>query len=216
MYRDRDDNEYFVVDSHLHWWDGSPENQKNPYGAGCISCFYDYHSGLSPAEYVWPREKYEKYDQETMVKDLFVDCDRDTILVKAQPTGPTCHTGERACFFSKLNEGPSNMQKSSEAHGGILESVLRIIAARKALPQPGSYTTKLFEAGQDKILKKVAEEAGEVLLAAKGGKREEIIYEVADLLFHTLMVLGYHDLSLHEVYQELGTRYGKSGLRQST
>ena len=108
------------------------------------------------------------------------------------------------------------MQKSSEAHGGILESVLRIIAARKALPQPGSYTSKLFEAGQDKILKKVTEEAGEVLLAAKGGKREEIIYEVADLLFHTLMVLGYHDLSLHEVYQELGTRYGKSGLRQST
>ena len=161
-------------------------------------------------------EKGETSGHKLMVKDLFVDCDRDTILVKAQPTGPTCHTGERACLFSKLNEGPSNMQKSSEAHGGILESVLRIIATRKALPQPGSYTTKLFEAGQDKILKKVAEEAGEVLLAAKGGKREEIIYEVADLLFHTLMVLGYHDLSLHEVYQELGTRYGKSGLRQST
>ena len=161
-------------------------------------------------------EKGETSGHKLLVKDLFVDCDRDTILVKAQPIGPTCHTGERACFFSKLNEGPSNMQKSSEAHGGILESVLRIIAVRKALPQPGSYTTKLFEAGQDTILKKVAEEAGEVLIAAKGGKREEIIYEVADLLFHTLMVLGYHDLSLHEVYQELGARYGKSGLRQST
>ena len=73
MYRDTEGNEYFVVDSHLHWWDGSPENQKNKYGAGFISCFYDYHSGLSPAEYVWPREKYEKYDQETMVNDLFVD-----------------------------------------------------------------------------------------------------------------------------------------------
>ena len=59
--------------AHLHWWDGSPENQKNKYGAGFISCFYDYHSGLSPEEYVWPREKYEKYDQETMVSDLFVD-----------------------------------------------------------------------------------------------------------------------------------------------
>ncbi len=68
MYRDRDGNEYFVVDSHLHWWDASPENQKNKYGAGFISCFYDYHSGLSPEEYVWPREKYEKYDQETMVQ----------------------------------------------------------------------------------------------------------------------------------------------------
>ena len=159
-------------------------------------------------------EKGETSGHKLLVKDLFVDCDRDTILVKAQPTGPTCHTGERACFFSRLNEDQLNSkQKSSEAHGGILESVLRIIATRKASPQPGSYTSKLFEAGHDRILKKVAEEAGEVLIAAKGGKREEIVYEVADLLFHTLMVLGYHDLSLHEVYEELGTRYGKSGLR---
>jgi phosphoribosyl-ATP pyrophosphohydrolase/phosphoribosyl-AMP cyclohydrolase len=162
-------------------------------------------------------EKGETSGHKLLVKDVFVDCDRDTILIKAQPTGPTCHTGERACFFSKLDEGPpGSTRKSTEAHGAILESVLRIIAARKASPQPGSYTTKLFEAGHDKILKKVAEEAGEVLLAAKGGKREEIVYEVADLLFHTLMVLGYHDLSLQEVYQELGTRYGKSGLRQPT
>jgi predicted TIM-barrel fold metal-dependent hydrolase len=73
MYRSAAGDEYFVVDSHLHWWDGSPENQKNKYGAGFISCFYDYHSGLSPKEYVWPREKYEKYDKETMEQDLFVD-----------------------------------------------------------------------------------------------------------------------------------------------
>lgn len=162
-------------------------------------------------------EKGETSGHKLLVKDLFVDCDRDTILVKAQPTGPTCHTGERACFFSRLNEDElDGKQKSSEAHGGILESVLRIIATRKASPQPGSYTSKLFEAGHDRILKKVAEEAGEVLIAAKGGKREEIVYEVADLLFHTLMILGYHDLSLHEVYEELGTRYGKSGLRPPT
>jgi phosphoribosyl-ATP pyrophosphohydrolase/phosphoribosyl-AMP cyclohydrolase len=162
-------------------------------------------------------EKGETSGHRLLVKDLFIDCDRDTILVKAQPVGPTCHTGERACFFSRLKEGPLDLEeKSLEAHGGILDGVLRIIAARKASPRPGSYTTKLFEAGQDKILKKVAEEAGEVLIAAKGGKRDEIVYEVADLLFHTLMVLGYHDLSLHEVYEELGKRYGKSGLRQPT
>ena len=73
MYRSAAGDEYFVVDAHLHYWDGSPANQKNKYGAGFISCFYDYHSGLSPAEYVWPREKYEKYDQDTMMQDLFVD-----------------------------------------------------------------------------------------------------------------------------------------------
>lgn len=160
-------------------------------------------------------EKGETSGHKLLVRDLFVDCDRDTILVKAQPTGPTCHTGERACFFSKFNDdGIDSIGKTSDAHGGILDSVLRVIADRKASPQPGSYTTKLFEAGQDKILKKVAEEAGEVLIAAKGGKKEEIVYEVADLLFHTLMVLGYHGLTLQEIYQELGARYGKSGLRQ--
>jgi phosphoribosyl-ATP pyrophosphohydrolase/phosphoribosyl-AMP cyclohydrolase len=160
-------------------------------------------------------EKGETSGHKLLVKEVFIDCDRDTILVKAQALGPTCHTGERACFFSILNEGGLTLpEKSPEAQGGILESVLRIIGTRKAAPEPGSYTTKLFEGGHDKILKKVAEEAGEVLIAAKGGKREEIVHEVADLLFHTLVVLGYHDVSLLEVYQELGTRFGKSGLRK--
>jgi phosphoribosyl-ATP pyrophosphohydrolase/phosphoribosyl-AMP cyclohydrolase len=160
-------------------------------------------------------EKGETSGHKLLVKDLFIDCDRDTILVKAEPIGPTCHTGQRACFFSKLKEdGLDPAEKSPDAQGGILDSVLRIIAARKAAPQAGSYTTKLFEGGHDKVLKKVAEEAGEVLIAAKGGKRDEIVYEVADLLFHTLVLLGYHDLSLSDVYQELGARYGKPGLRK--
>jgi phosphoribosyl-AMP cyclohydrolase / phosphoribosyl-ATP pyrophosphohydrolase len=159
-------------------------------------------------------EKGETSGNKLLVKELFVDCDRDTILVKAQPMGPTCHTGERACFFSKLDEqGVSLSGKTSDAFGGILEGVMRTIRDRRANPQPGSYTTKLFEGGHDKILKKVAEEAGEVLIAAKGGKKEEIIYEVADLFFHTLMVLGYHEVTLQDIYQELGKRFGKSGLR---
>ncbi len=159
-------------------------------------------------------EKGETSGYKLHVKELFVDCDRDTILVKAQPVGPTCHTGERTCFFSRLDDrGLPVEEKTKDAAGGILESVLRTILERRAHPQAGSYTTKLFEGGHDKILKKVAEEAGEVLLASKGGKKEEIVYEVADLFFHTLMVLGYHDLSLQDIYQELGKRFGKSGLR---
>ena len=159
-------------------------------------------------------EKGETSGNKLLVKELFIDCDRDTILVKAQPLGPSCHTGERACFFTKLDErGNDEGVKSPEAWGGILEGILRTIQHRRANPQPGSYTTKLLEGGHDRILKKVAEEAGEVLLASKSGKKEEIIYEVADLFFHTLMVLGYHEVSLQEVYQELGKRFGKSGLR---
>ena len=159
-------------------------------------------------------EKGESSGHKLHVKALFVDCDQDTVLVKAQPIGPTCHTGERACFFSRLDEqGLVTEEKTQDAAGGILESVLRTILARRANKQAGSYTTKLFAGGHDKILKKVAEEAGEVLLASKGGKKEEIVYEVADLFFHTLMVLGYHGLTLQEIYEELGRRFGKSGLR---
>ncbi|HEU4683972.1 MAG TPA: bifunctional phosphoribosyl-AMP cyclohydrolase/phosphoribosyl-ATP diphosphatase HisIE [Nitrospira sp.] len=159
-------------------------------------------------------EKGESSGHKLKVKELFVDCDRDTVLVKAEPLGPTCHTGERACFFTKLDrDGSPENDKTQEASGAILEAVLRIIRDRRDHPHPGSYTTKLFDGGHDKILKKVAEEAGEVLLAAKGGKKEEIVYEVADLFFHTLMVLGYHDLSLYEIYEELGRRFGQPGLR---
>jgi phosphoribosyl-AMP cyclohydrolase / phosphoribosyl-ATP pyrophosphohydrolase len=159
-------------------------------------------------------EKGETSGHKLQVKELFIDCDHDTILVKAQPAGPTCHTGERACFFARLDEqGEINSHNTHDAWGGILEGILRTIVHRRTDPQPSSYTTKLFEGGHDKILKKVAEEAGEVLLASKGGKREEIIYEVADLFFHTLMVLGYHEVPLQDIYKELGNRFGKSGLR---
>lgn len=160
-------------------------------------------------------EKGETSGHFLRVKDLFVDCDHDTILVKAEPAGPTCHTGERACFFARLDDhGLAEKIATHEAWGGILEGVLRTISQRKQHPQPGSYTSTLFEGGHDKILKKVAEEAGEVLLASKGGKRDEIIYEIADLFFHTLMVLGYHDIALQDIYLELGKRFGKSGVRQ--
>ena len=159
-------------------------------------------------------EKGETSGNRLQVKEMFLDCDHDTILVKAQPVGPTCHTGARTCFFSKMDEqGRTVSAKTENASGGILESVLRTIRHRRADPQAGSYTTKLFEGGHDRILKKVAEEAGEVLLASKGGKKEEIIYEVADLFFHTLMVLGYHEISMNDIYGELGKRFGKSGLR---
>jgi phosphoribosyl-AMP cyclohydrolase / phosphoribosyl-ATP pyrophosphohydrolase len=162
-------------------------------------------------------EKGETSGHKLQVKELFIDCDHDSILVKAQPVGPTCHTGNRACFFSRIDEQGRIVQETTEDAGGaILEGVLRTIIDRRRNPQSGSYTAKLFEGGHDRILKKVAEEAGEVLLASKGGKREEIVYEVADLFFHTLMVLGYHDVSLHDVYEELGKRFGKSGLRPAT
>jgi phosphoribosyl-ATP pyrophosphohydrolase/phosphoribosyl-AMP cyclohydrolase len=156
-------------------------------------------------------EKGETSGHKLLLKDLFVDCDGDALLVKAEPIGPTCHTGEKACFFSRLNRPGTN---TPEAWGGILERLYQTIQDRKRQPSSESYTSKLLEGGVDQILKKVVEEAGEVALAGKGGKKEEIVYETADLLFHTLVALGHHNVTLEEVYQELATRFGKSGLRK--
>jgi len=156
-------------------------------------------------------EKGETSGHKLVVKDLFVDCDGDALLVKAEPTGPTCHTGEKACFFSRIDQPGV---KTSEAWGGILERLYQTIQDRKRQPSNDSYTSRLLDGGVDRVLKKVVEEAGEVVLAGKGGKKDEIIYETADLLFHTLIALGYHDITLQEVYQELATRFGKPGLRK--
>ncbi|WP_447599304.1 bifunctional phosphoribosyl-AMP cyclohydrolase/phosphoribosyl-ATP diphosphatase HisIE [Nitrospira sp. Nam80] len=152
-----------------------------------------------------------------IVKDLLIDCDRDTILVKAEPVGPTCHTGSQTCFFSQLDERAEAVPSSpDDAAGGILERIYQTILDRKAAPQPGSYVSKLLEGGADRILKKVAEEAGEVMLAAKNNNRAEITYEVADLLFHVLLVLGYHNITINDVWAELAVRYGKSGVRAAS
>jgi phosphoribosyl-ATP pyrophosphohydrolase/phosphoribosyl-AMP cyclohydrolase len=178
------------------------------------------HTVMTKHVHFWSRsrkklwEKGETSGHYLLLKDLFIDCDGDTVLVKAEPVGPTCHTGAPSCFFSPLPEaGMADGASSSEAMGGILERIYRTIVDRKERPARGSYVSSLFEGGQDRILKKVAEEAGEVMLGSKNGKREEVIYEVADLFFHTLVVLGYHDITLQDVYRELAARHGKSGLR---
>ena len=159
-------------------------------------------------------EKGETSGHYLLLKDLFIDCDADTVLVKADPVGPTCHTGAQSCFFSQLREtGTAEDVTSSEAMGGILERIYGTIVDRKEHPNSGSYVSSLFEGGQDRILKKIVEEAGEVMLGSKNAKREEVIYEVADLFFHTLVVLGYHGITLQDVYQELASRHGKPGLR---
>jgi phosphoribosyl-ATP pyrophosphohydrolase/phosphoribosyl-AMP cyclohydrolase len=162
---------------------------------------------------IW--EKGETSGNKLILNDIFVDCDGDTILVKAEPLGPTCHTNEKTCFFMRLREDGSvdGVKTVDGFGGGILDKLYQTIQDRKAHPSAESYTSKLLEGGVDKVLKKVVEEAGEVALAAKGGKKDEIIYETADLLFHTLVALGYADVKPEEVYKELANRFGTSGLK---
>jgi phosphoribosyl-ATP pyrophosphohydrolase/phosphoribosyl-AMP cyclohydrolase len=162
---------------------------------------------------IW--EKGETSGNKLILKDIFVDCDGDTILIKAEPMGPTCHTNEKTCFFMRLQpDGSVSGTKTTDAFGGgILDKLYQTVQDRKAHPSAESYTSKLLQGGVDKVLKKVVEEAGEVALAAKGGNKDEIIYETADLLFHTLVALGFHDISPEAVYKELASRYGTSGLK---
>ena len=96
----------------------------------------------------------------------------------------------------------------------ILDAVYRVILDRKANPSDSSYTASLMVKGIDKILKKVGEEATEVVIAGKGGTREEVIYETADLLYHLLVLLGYCDITPDEVFDELGRRFGVSGIAE--
>jgi len=99
-------------------------------------------------------------------------------------------------------------------HDDILQAVSRVILERKANPTEKSYTASLMQKGVDKILKKLGEEATELVIAGKGGARDEIVYEAADLFFHTLVLLGYHDIPLDDVYAELGRRFGISGIEE--
>ncbi len=97
-------------------------------------------------------------------------------------------------------------------NGDILASIYKVIQNRKANPDQKSYTASLFQKGIDKVLGKIGEEAAEVIIAGKGGKRDEILYETADLFFHTLVLLGYYDIEPEEVYRELRRRFGVSGI----
>lgn len=150
------------------------------------------------------------------IKDIFVDCDEDTLLVEVFQTGVACHTGAKNCFYRRLSATGQLQAFSADAETEdlkpILETLSETIMARKKAPANKSYTALLMQGGIDRILKKVAEESGELLIAAKNGNTEEIIHESADLLYHLLVSLGYFDIPFAAVEAELKRRTVRSGL----
>jgi phosphoribosyl-ATP pyrophosphohydrolase/phosphoribosyl-AMP cyclohydrolase len=154
------------------------------------------------------------------VRELYLDCDRDTLLVLVDQKGVACHTGNTSCFFtgilhSKKVKGSDGVRKNFSERGlSILEQVEGVIRDRKRKPKKNSYVSSLFQSGQDRILKKITEEAGELVIGSKNKKRQEIIFETADLWFHCLVVLGLHGIPLSEVYQELKGRFGKTPFKK--
>jgi phosphoribosyl-ATP pyrophosphohydrolase/phosphoribosyl-AMP cyclohydrolase len=139
-------------------------------------------------------------------REAYVDCDGDTLLLKVEPTGPVCHTGSQSCFFQAV-EGEQEYQRD-EKGSGILDELFAVIQERKLDRPEGSYTVRLLEGGVERIAQKVIEEAGEAALAGATMNRENLPKEVADLLYHTLVLLSALEVSPEDVWRELRARRG--------
>jgi len=151
------------------------------------------------------------------VRELYVDCDSDTLLLQVDQKGPACHTGEPTCFFNRLSDlrGKSKVKlKSSDSDSVVLEKLFEVVEDRRVHPKRNSYVSHLFAGGEDRVLKKVAEEAGEFLLASKGKKKQQIVHEAADLLFHLWVALNLRRISPQQVFGEIASRFGRSGLEE--
>ena len=137
------------------------------------------------------------------VKSLSADCDMDTILAKVSQVGAACHTGARSCFF---NEIAKKDYEESENPLAVFEDVLNVIKDRKIHPKEGSYTNYLFDKGIDKILKKLGEEATEIVIAAKNPNANEVKYEISDFLYHMMVLMVEKNVSWEEITTELANR----------
>jgi phosphoribosyl-ATP pyrophosphohydrolase/phosphoribosyl-AMP cyclohydrolase len=143
------------------------------------------------------------------IKEIYYDCDIDTILYLVEQMGVTCHTGESTCFYRSANGDKQAPAFGKSSDFKTLDEVYEVIMDRKLNPKDGSYVSGLFENGLDKILKKIGEEAGETVIGAKNEDRKEIIYETADLWFHSMIALAYFGITPEDIFEELDRRFGK-------
>ena len=142
------------------------------------------------------------------VRDIFYDCDGDTLLVKVEQTGAACHEGTFSCFSRRFGDD----KPAAEPLTGVLQELYAVIEDRRLHPKEGSYTNLLFDKGQDKILKKIGEEATETVIASKNDSQGEVLYEMADLWYHCLVLLAWNGISPVELLKELNKR--RSGKTQ--
>lgn len=136
-----------------------------------------------------------------LVKRISLDCDQDTLLIQVTPQGPACHKGTKTCF--------TTVTEKEESLREVVYEVIDEIADRKKNPLEGSYTTYLFNEGIDKVLKKVGEETTEVVIGAKNADKEEVSNEIADLIYHTLVLMNILDVDLTDVQNVLRERRPK-------
>ncbi|MBB5336324.1 bifunctional phosphoribosyl-AMP cyclohydrolase/phosphoribosyl-ATP diphosphatase HisIE [Pectinatus brassicae] len=160
--------------------------------------------------------KGETSGNKQKVEEIFYDCDGDTLLVRVHQSGVACHTGTYTCFSGRrLGKSAkaialvNEQEKSEKSLTRVLNDLYNVIQDRKLHPVEGSYTNFLLRHGQDKILKKLGEEAVETIIASKNNDKKEILYEMGDLWYHCLVALAYHNIAPDELLNELvGRRSG--------
>ncbi|MEA2048789.1 MAG: bifunctional phosphoribosyl-AMP cyclohydrolase/phosphoribosyl-ATP diphosphatase HisIE [Campylobacterota bacterium] len=161
---------------------------------------------------IWKKGESSNHTQE--VKDILLDCDADTLILKIKQNGVACHTGRKSCFFTSLINDKVVLEQVVDTNAiySVVDTLYHTILERKNAPyETKSWTKKLLD-DEALLLSKIREEADEVCVAIHEESDEQVIYESADLLYHTLVGLGYRNISPDRVKQELGRRFGMSGI----
>lgn len=163
---------------------------------------------------LWKKGESSGHTQQ--IESFFLDCDNDTLLIKVKQNGVACHTGRKSCFFTKLESGEvvSDVEVDTTAAYGVIDTLYHTIQERKNADPSESWTAKLLSKGENTILKKVVEEAGEYCFAHKDNDEDEMIYEAADLTYHMLVALASKNISPDRIKQELARRFGMSGIAE--
>ena len=161
-------------------------------GKGGYTCFYS-----RSRQELW--RKGETSGNKQKVVSIVSDCDNDALVIEVIKNGPACHTGAESCFHNMEYVNP---EETPFSYKGLYE----MIEGRKTQPKEGSYTTYLFEKGMDKILKKVGEEATEIVIAAKNPNQEEVKYEISDFLYHMMVLMVERGITWEDITKELSER----------
>jgi len=163
---------------------------------------------------IWKKGESSTHTQE--IKSFFIDCDNDTLLIKVKQNGVACHTGRRSCFFTELEGGNvvHDVEIDTTEAYGVIDTLYHTIQERKNADPATSWTAKLLSKGENTILKKVVEEAGEFSFAYKDNDEHEMVYEAADLTYHMLVALAAKNISPDRIKQELARRFDMSGIEE--
>jgi len=163
---------------------------------------------------IWKKGESSGHTQ--AIHSFSLDCDNDTLLIKVTQEGVACHTGRRSCFFTELESGETNseVEVDTTAAYGVIDTLYHTIQERKNADPETSWTAKLLNKGENTILKKVVEEAGEYCFAHKDDDESEMVYEAADLTYHMLVALASKNISPDRIKQELARRFDMSGIAE--